>query len=197
MSSAEDELEAALGRMLDGDDDGFRFVYRSVQPALLRYLGVLVGLDEAEDIASESWAQAVRDLRKFHGRIDGFRGWITTIARNRALDHLRSQGRRPAISAPNEDLPEPRPGGDADHGAMEAMSTDAALHLIRQLPREQAEAVMLRAVMGLDARTAGEVLGRRAGAVRTAAHRGLKTLRDLLTETPSNTFESPDADGVR
>ena len=48
--------------------------------------------------------------------------------------------------------------------------------LIAALPREQAQAVLLRAVVGLDARTAGEVLGKRAGAVRVAAHRGLKRL---------------------
>jgi RNA polymerase sigma-70 factor (ECF subfamily) len=34
----------------------------------------------------------------------------------------------------------------------------------------------LRAVVGLDARAAGAVLGKRAGAVRVAAHRGLKKL---------------------
>jgi RNA polymerase sigma-70 factor (ECF subfamily) len=44
------------------------------------------------------------------------------------------------------------------------------------LPRDQAEAVLLRAVVGLSAQAAGSVLGKRAGAVRIAAHRGLKTL---------------------
>jgi RNA polymerase sigma-70 factor (ECF subfamily) len=49
----------------------------------------------------------------------------------------------------------------------------------------EAEAVLLRAVLGLDAQTAGQVLGKRAGAVRTAAHRGLRTLaRQLETERP-------------
>jgi RNA polymerase sigma-70 factor, ECF subfamily len=50
------------------------------------------------------------------------------------------------------------------------------------LPPDQAEAVLLRAVLGLDARTAGQVLGKRAGAVRTAAHRGLTTLARRLEE---------------
>ncbi|KQZ76108.1 MULTISPECIES: RNA polymerase sigma factor [unclassified Nocardioides] len=197
MPGGEDELEQALGRMLDGDESGFRFVYRSIQPALLRYLSVLVGPDDAEDVASDSWGQAVRDLRRFHGRVDGFRGWITTIARNRALDHLRARGRRPATPTPHEELPEPAPGDDAGQGALTSMSTHEAVRLISALPREQAEAVMLRAVMGLDAKTAGQVLGRSPGAVRTAAHRGLKTLRERLDAGASNTFGPPDADGVR
>ncbi|MGP4083192.1 RNA polymerase sigma factor, partial [Streptomyces sp. KR55] len=45
-----------------------------------------------------------------------------------------------------------------------------------------AEAVVLRVVVGLDAKTAAETLGKRAGAVRTAAHRGLKRLAELLGE---------------
>ena len=44
--------------MLDGDDDALRTVYRQVHPPLLRYLTVLVGPDDAEDVASEAsfWA---------------------------------------------------------------------------------------------------------------------------------------------
>ncbi|HTX28443.1 MAG TPA: sigma factor-like helix-turn-helix DNA-binding protein, partial [Streptosporangiaceae bacterium] len=44
----------------------------------------------------------------------------------------------------------------------------------------QAEAVLLRAVLGLDAATAAKVLGKRPGAVRTAAYRGLHTLATRL-----------------
>jgi RNA polymerase sigma-70 factor, ECF subfamily len=36
--------------------------------------------------------------------------------------------------------------------------------------------VLLRAVLGLDAPAAAAVLGKRPGAIRTAAHRGLRTL---------------------
>jgi RNA polymerase sigma-70 factor (ECF subfamily) len=44
------------------------------------------------------------------------------------------------------------------------------------LPREQAEAVFLRVVVGLDAKTAARVLGKRPGAVRTSAYRGVRRL---------------------
>ena len=64
------------------------------------------------------------------------------------------------------------------------MSTRHALELIAALPREQAEAVLLRAVVGLDSTTAGQVLGKSATAVRVAAHRGLKALgKRLAAET--------------
>lgn len=45
---------------------------------------------------------------------------------------------------------------------------------------------MLRVVVGLDAKTAAETLGKRPGAVRTAAHRGLKRLAELLGDDPES-----------
>jgi RNA polymerase sigma-70 factor, ECF subfamily len=42
--------------------------------------------------------------------------------------------------------------------------------------------VLLRVVLGLDAKHAAEVLGKRPGAVRTAAYRGLNRLATLLGE---------------
>ncbi len=63
---------------------------------------------------------------------------------------------------------------------MEALATGHTLSLIAQLPQDQAEAVVLRVVVGLDAKSAAETLGKRPGAVRTAAHRGLKRLAELL-----------------
>ena len=158
-------------------------MYRSVQPALLRYLTTLVGVGEAEDVASETWAQAFRDLHKFTGDGDGFRGWISTIGRHRALDHLRARGRRPVTSTLPQELADRPAAEDTSNAALDSLSTDDAMLLIRSLPREQAEAVLLRAVMGLDAKTAGAVLGKRPGAVRTAAYRGLRTLARTLEET--------------
>ncbi len=173
-------LAAAVGRAQDGDAEAFRALYRDTQPRLLRYLHTLVGAD-AEDVASETWLQVTRDLAGFTGDYDGFRGWVATIARHRALDHLRQHARRPpAVPVPAADLAD-RPGpDDTAEGALEALSTGAALALIHTLPADQAEAVLLRAVLGLDAQTAASVLGKRPGAVRTAAYRGLRTLATRL-----------------
>jgi RNA polymerase sigma-70 factor (ECF subfamily) len=195
-------LDEAVARMCRGDGDAFRVVYRNVHAPLLRYLEVLVGRNDAEDVASETWGQACRDLDRFHGDADGFRGWITTIGRHRAMDLLRQRSRR--IRADQDlsgvDLPDL---ADTETAALEGLTTEAALAVISSLPRDQAEAVMLRAVLGLDARSAGAVLGKRPGAVRSAAHRGLATLaRHLEARPPSldelrDTFVPPGAEGVR
>jgi RNA polymerase sigma-70 factor (ECF subfamily) len=83
---------------------------------------------------------------------------------------------RPRASALEHDLLE-LPGTHSTHDqALESLSTEYALQLVAGLPRDQAEAVLLRVVVGLDGPAAARVLGKRPGAVRTAAHRGLKRL---------------------
>jgi RNA polymerase sigma-70 factor (ECF subfamily) len=173
------ELSAVLARALQGDEDAFRSVYRAVQPGLLRYLRGLVG-DDADDVASETWSQIARDLATFAGDADGFRGWAATIARHRALDHIRYQRRRPASPTPVTELADLAGVEDPADVVMDLVSTDAAIAMIASLPRDQAEAVLLRVVMGLDVSSAARVLGKRAGAVRTAAYRGLRRLAERL-----------------
>jgi len=168
--------------MLAGDEGAFRIVYREVQPPLLRYLRVLVGRADAEDVASEAWSQAFRDLDRFAGDADGFRGWITTIGRNRALDHLRRASRRPVSDQNLDDLVDLCDDVDVELDTLCRVNSEAVLRLIAALPREQAEAIMLRTVLGFDSPTAARILGKRPGAVRTAAHRGLKQLAKKISE---------------
>lgn len=171
----------ALRAAQRGDEDGFRLLYRDMQPRLLRYLRVLVA-EDAEDVASEAWLHISRGLPKFRGDLDDFRGWATTIARNRAVDHLRRTGRRPATNEPVEALVQLPADVNTAESALATVGTDSALALIAELPREQAEAVLLRVVVGLDAKAAARILGKRPGAVRTAAHRGLNRLAERLDE---------------
>ncbi|MFD4175640.1 MULTISPECIES: RNA polymerase sigma factor [Streptomyces] len=174
------ELGAAVDRAQQGDDEGFAIAYRLVQPGLIGYVRGLVG-DDAEDVASEAWLEIARDLGRFRGDGAGFRGWTATIARHRALDHLRRQKRRPRTSLLEQDLLELPGGHDTAAAVLEKLSTEQALELIGSLPRDQAEAVLLRVVVGLDGPATARVLGKRPGAVRTAAYRGLKRLAGQLT----------------
>jgi RNA polymerase sigma-70 factor (ECF subfamily) len=174
------ELTAAVLAAQNGDENAFRTVYRTVHPRLLGYVRTLVGDLDAEDVTSEAWLQIARDLVRFSGDADRFRGWAARIARNRALDHIRMRGRRPAIGGDETELTGRAGESDTAGEAIEALATDRTLGLIARLPQAQAEAVVLRVVMGLDAKTAAETLGKRPGAIRTAAHRGLKKLAELL-----------------
>lgn len=173
------ELGVAVARAQDGDEAAFAVAYRLVQPGLLGYLRGIVG-DDAEDVASDAWLEIARDLGRFKGDGAGFRGWTATIARHRALDHLRRLKVRPRATTLEQDVLELPGTHSTDDQALEALSTQDALELVAGLPRDQAEAVLLRVVVGLDGPAAARVLGKRPGAVRTAAHRGLKRLARQL-----------------
>lgn len=163
---------------IGGDQTAFAVLYRDVQPRLRRYAWLLVG-QEADDVTAEAWLQIARDIRRFGGTMDGFRGWSAKIVRNRALDHFRAITRRPVQLTDLESMLD-APTADTESIALDRISTERALALIASLPREQAEAVLLRAVVGLDSASAGEVLGKNSTAVRVAAHRGLKSLARRL-----------------
>jgi RNA polymerase sigma-70 factor (ECF subfamily) len=170
------DLDAALTAAVAGDEDAFAALWRALQPSVLRYLRVVVGT-AAEDVASETWLQAARDLATFVGGAGAFRVWLFRIARNRGMDEVRRVGRR------REDAREPsdqalggEPVPDVASDVLERSGTDWALGLIATLPPDQAEAVMLRVVAGLGVAQVAEVLGKRPGAVRIASMRGLRRL---------------------
>lgn len=103
MQAYDGELGAAVARAQGGDESAFAVAYRLVQPGLLGYLRGLVG-EDAEDVASDAWLEIARDLGRFRGDGAGFRGWTATIARHRALDHLRRQKVRPRSAALEQDM---------------------------------------------------------------------------------------------
>jgi RNA polymerase sigma-70 factor (ECF subfamily) len=175
----EPDLAAALDAARRGDERGFVLLYRAIQPALLRYITTIVGA-EAEDVTAEAWLQIARDIRSFKGDVDNFRGWAATIARHRALDHLRRAKARPTSAAVIDNDFELAAADDPAALAIEHVDGDTALNLIATLPPDQADAVRLRVILGLSAEDAAKALGKRPGAVRTNTHRGLKALAATL-----------------
>ncbi len=166
-----------------GDEAAFARIFRDVQPALLRYLRVIS--PEAEDVAGETWLQVAVGLAGFRGEEQSFRSWLFTIARHRAADAGRSRARRPAVPLEMTETAEQQVSPDAAEEALEAVSARAVVELIATLPREQAEIIMLRVVAGLEATEVARIVGKSPGAVRVAAHRGLRTLAARLSAAAS------------
>lgn len=190
-------LDDALDAARRGEERGISELWTALNPLIMRYLRVLVG-QTAEDVASETWLQAARDVRGFRGDAAGFRVWLFRVARNRALDELRRSGRRleDPVGLPGDSPGAPRAMRAPDDTATEAverMSTERALQLIAQLPKNQAEAVMLRVIIGLDGKQSADVLGKRSGAVRIAAMRGLRSLSVLLGDGTLDASDASDA----
>jgi RNA polymerase sigma-70 factor, ECF subfamily len=177
-----DDFAAVLAAAQDGSEAAFAALWRDSNPALLRYLRVAVP-DAAEDVAAETWVQVVRGLPGFRGDEQHWRAWLFTIARRRAIDEGRRRSRHPVV--PLAEVPgalEPRTQ-DAAGLAMQNLSTAAAIAVVSALPPLQAEVILLRVLAGLDTETVARIVGRSPGAVRVAAHRGLRRLAQTLART--------------
>ena len=162
-----------------GDESAFARLWRDAHPLLLRYLRVAAG-DGAEDVASEVWLEVAVRLARFRGNEQDFRAWLFTTARRRVTDRRRYHARHPVVLA-GESLGLDRAApDDTAAAALEDMSTQAAVALIATLPRDQAEVVMLRVVIGLDPGQVARIVGKRPGTVRVVVHRALRTLAARL-----------------
>ena len=175
-----------------GDAAAFARLWRETHPPLLRYLWVSVG-DAAEDVAADVWLDVARRIRSFHGGEQEFRGWLFTMARRKMIDRHRYEARRPVALTSDGELFDRPAADDTVAAALEYISTETALALIATLPSDQAEIVVLRVVVGLDASAVAQIVGKSPGAVRVAAHRGLRTLRERVADV---TVTSPGRGGV-
>ncbi len=174
MGTEADDFDDELVRVRSGDETAFLRLWENLQPRLLRYLRVL-GCDEADDVASETWLQVVRDLHRFEGGADDFRCWLFTIGRHRAIDASRARirSRDRLMTAAVTPLVSANP---VEEEVLGGLSAKQAVALVAGLSSDQAEAVALRIIVGLDTAAAARILGKSPGAVRIALHRGLRTL---------------------
>jgi RNA polymerase sigma-70 factor, ECF subfamily len=175
-----EDFAAVLAAAQSGSEEDFSVLWRDANPALLRYLRVIAP-EFAEDVAAETWVQVVRGLDKFAGDEPAWRAWLFTTARRRLLDQARLRKRHPAEPLEEISAAEVPRAPDAEQIAMDNLATESAVALLSQLPVQQAEAILLRVVAGLDTDVVAEMLGRSPGAIRVAAHRGLKKLQSLLS----------------
>ncbi len=174
-----EDFPQVLSSAQQGDELAFARLWRDLNPALLRYLGL--NGEAAEDVAADTWATVVKDLRRFTGDEGAWRGWVFVTARRRAIDAGRRRVRTARLehevtSLPVENLPlDPADVVAASH------DTDAALRLVAQLSPLQAEVIVLRVLTGLSVEEVAKIVHRSPGAVRVAAHRGLRRLEEILS----------------
>lgn len=124
--------------------------------------------NDAEDCLQDTFLRAQEHLAK--GRAVNT-GWLYKVGRNRALDMLRARGRRRAVAEAS------RRGLKENEGR-----ADEAAFLVAQLSPSDREILYLFDVDGLEGKAIAELLGIRAGAVRTRIFRARERLRKLFTE---------------
>lgn len=152
-----------------------------LRPALVRYSRRrLFDPTLAEDCAQEVLTRAVEMADRFEWRGPGsFDAWVMGIARHVALEMSRHAGRTVAVDAVPE---QPAVNDVAD--SIESASDRARLAVaFAKLSDTERTILELRFVAGSDARSAGEVVGMEAAAVRMAQMRARRRLRVLFDST--------------
>ncbi|WP_354697196.1 ECF RNA polymerase sigma factor SigE [Paraconexibacter sp. AEG42_29] len=139
--------------------------------AIRRYLHARVGdAALAEDLAAETFVRAFAARARFRDQGHGVRAWLFQIATNLLRDEIRAGHRRSRAAAP-----------EAVSVAAPDLPADPALgELLRQLPREQLEVLLLHAWADLGYEEIAVALDIRVGTVRSRLHRARAHLRRSL-----------------
>ena len=95
------DLEASFA---DGGDVAVRTAYNRYGSMVYTFCRRTVGHDDAIELAQDVFVAAWRSQRSYDSSRGGLGGWLMAIARNKAIDHLRRQGRQPRIDDSDHDV---------------------------------------------------------------------------------------------
>lgn len=156
-----------------------RSLYEELSPAVCGYAKGQ-GASDPEGIVNETFLRAFRRIGSFEGTAGRFRSWVFTIARNLVIDERRRLGRRFVETSPGHQDAEHPVASSAEETVLEAVGQDAVVALLRALPPDQCDVLLLRLVADLTVSEIAESVGRSVGAVKALQRRGLKRLRLLV-----------------
>jgi len=176
--SDDDELNALVARVRDGNAAAFEELARRVRDRVTRWAhDIAQDRDEAEDVAQLVLVRLHQRLEEFEGR-SRFGSWLYRITRNVALERRRVEARRSAIIA--RELTTAAESADV---ALETDNADSArlrelvatyFDVLSPRQREVFELVELRGVSANDVATR---LGLEPSTVRVLLLRARRTIR--------------------
>ena len=170
--------EQLLARVAD-ERDGAAFdeLYRRYSRAVYS-LVVRVVRDAAlgEDVVQETFAAVWRAARSYRSERGSATAWLYTIARNAAVDAVRS--RRATVVGDPPDMPDSGPGPeDQTVAELEAFRVHAA---VDELPEREREVIELAYFHGLSQSQVAQRLELPLGTVKTRTRAGLSRLAERL-----------------
>lgn len=136
---------------------------------VLRVCRALLGADDAQDAAAETFLAALRAYPRLRPDSD-VRAWLVTIAHRKAVDVHRGRAR---TAVPLAELPE-RP---APPDAVPAETDTGLWDAVRELPDKQRMAVAYHYVADLPYAEVGRLMGTSEAAARRSAADAVKALR--------------------
>lgn len=181
---ARDAADARLvARLQAGDESSFRELYLRHFESIYTYFLVALGeRHEPEDAAQDVFVQALLALPQYELRRDKpFRVWLFSIARNRAIDHLRKHGRIDVRDPAQIDQARETSEGGVDLNVPEWITDPDLMIFMERLPAMQRQVLGLRYLMGFSTQEIAAIIDCPRDYVRVLEHRALRFLRDRLS----------------
>ncbi len=164
----------AIAAAKAGDWDALTYLYSRHADDVRRFVQSIVhDRYEAEDITQDVFAKLMRVIQKYEEREVPFAAWIMRVARNAALDHLRSRRQIPVDEVwINDD----------GHEQTSFEYTNALKAALADLPESQRHVLVLRHIGGLSPTEIAERLGKTEASIQGLHHRGRAALKVSLRE---------------
>jgi RNA polymerase sigma-70 factor (ECF subfamily) len=165
-----------------GDGEAFGQLYDHYQGSVYRFVFYRTRSQTlAEDLTSETFLRALRNMSRFRWQGKDFGAWLMTIARNLTTDHFKAG--RTRLEQTTEDMGVHDDATDGpERAVLDALTNEALLSALKELPGEQQECLIMRFLQGLSIAETAQVLGRSDGAVKQLQLRGVRNLAKLLPE---------------
>jgi RNA polymerase sigma-70 factor, ECF subfamily len=182
VEAKEQDWAAVISLIAQGDQDAMSVLYhgtsRLVFGLILRILGDR-GL--AEEVLLDVYAQVWRQANRYDTSRGAALGWITTIARSRAIDRLRSERHNLQEYELNEATTPEQVADTNPESASEASEMRRFVRLaLDELPPEQREVIELSYYSGLTQSEIATKLNQPLGTVKTRTRLGMIKLREVL-----------------
>lgn len=171
-----------LERAIQGDHDAFGRLYEQYVGRIFNYIYYRTGnVYDAEDLTERVFIRALHHIRRYSQRGLPFSAWLYRIAHNLVANWHRDNSRRKEIPL-DDGLLTGLTGGFPEHELMQVEEQDRLLSVIRCLPAERQQLLILKFVDHLSNAEIGQIMGRTEGAIKSLYHRTLLVVRDELNK---------------
>lgn len=169
--------EVVLIMAAQGDGDAFGVIYERYVGRIYNYIYYRTGnVADAEDLTARVFYRAIRHIGNYKDRGLPISAWLYRIAHNLVANWHRDNSRRKEIPL-EENLFGGANGRHPEYELLETENQELLLHVIRQLPPDRQQLLILKFVEHMPNAEIGKIMGRTEGAVKSLYHRTLISLR--------------------
>ena len=139
----------------------------------------------AEDLVQETFLRVWNRAQAFDGQRGALGAWLLAVARNRAIDYLRSSSGRMRNALELEEAEQPAAFVDLEKDVLNSDQARRLRDAMKKLNDNQRSVIELAYFEGLSQTEMAERMGQPLGTVKTWVRTALRNLRDELGATVS------------